>query len=82
MTVIDDCPVTCGPEPGAAEALFKEAKRCERRRRLFTAATVILLVVAGTIAASIGAGGHSRASRRQQPLRCRLKRSCVSTTKD
>ena len=61
MTVIDDCPVTCGPEPGAAEALFKEAKRCERRRRLFTAATVILLVVAGTIAASIGAGGHSRA---------------------
>jgi len=32
MTMIDDRPAICDPEPGEAEALFKEAKRRERRR--------------------------------------------------
>ncbi len=63
MTVIDDHPLTSVPAPADAEALFKEAKRRERRRRLGFAGIAVLLVVAALIATTIGGGGHPRASR-------------------
>ena len=63
MTVIDDHLVTCDPEPAAAEALFKEAKRCERRRRLSIAGIALLVAIGATIAATIGGGGSPRPSR-------------------
>jgi len=63
MAMIDDRPAICDQEPADAEALFKESKRRERRRRLGFAGIALLIGTAALIVATIGGGGHSRASR-------------------
>ncbi len=63
MAMIDDRPVICDPEPVDTEALFKEAKRRERRRRLGFAGIAVLIATGAVIAETIGGGGQPRASR-------------------
>jgi outer membrane protein assembly factor BamB len=64
MEVIDDrLLVICDPEPADAEALFQEAKRHQRRRRLRISGIVLLVVVAAVAAAEVGGGGSSLPSR-------------------
>jgi hypothetical protein len=54
MAMIDDRPAICDQEPADAEALFKEAKRRERRRRLGFAGIALLIGTAALIVATIG----------------------------
>ena len=63
MTMIDDHPATSDPEQANAEALFKEAKRRERLRRLGIAVIALLVVVGALLATTIGGGGPPRPSR-------------------
>jgi hypothetical protein len=58
--MIDGHRITCDPEPATAEALFKEAKRRERLRRLGIAAIALLVAVGALLAATIGGSKSPR----------------------
>jgi hypothetical protein len=65
MAVVQSPPATRGtpdgPDPTDAEALFKEAKQRERRRRLFVVGALLAACLVVTVAVVATAGGFSTA---------------------